>query len=763
MRSVRCSQLMPALVALLILAAPGVAAYTPVVIDKTPTAPLANPTPSSVSTRYLSGFGSGNSFTVFFEDRDDSQRIKFVSTTTGPNGLSSTATSTNIQPETHFVVKDWPINVGGTDYDYRAWASVGNNADHKFYVSNDLANWVLVSTFQIANAAGFVGARGTAFYGFHDVILINGTYYAWTESNQGQTMMARSVNGDDVWEAFASVGGTQATDGPLETTVAFTPTGSFYPLPNNQGYGKLQVLGDDSAWYLAINTAAKPNLAPAALETAFINPANWTWHDGTTGVPSTPILQATAEHDLREAWMVGNPDPDDAWTVIYTADYGAGDGGKALGHAILQTPTTQLAFIVQPGDGVVDQLLPGTITIQAQTADGGKASGYNGTVRVALLDNPGGAILSGSTTGTIVDGEVTFTGLSLDKAGAGYTLVALPSDVLWASSAPFTVSNPVPSMAAVTPNLIGAGGESIALEVSGANFNSDSLVLWNGQARPTVLVSSTVLRVILETGDFAGPGTGTVAVFNPAPGGGTTKALTVTISRITASSPPVVNSATAVPNPAAEGQNIVFSADGSDPTGQAITVTWDFGDGTTATGATATHAYASAGTYIVVATLTDTDLESTTSQLMVTVSSALPLNLLKKRIIAKIPSQGTDKLILSGTLTLPEGTTSLAGELNLRAGTFAQDFTLDAKGKGSAGKSRVKVRAKIRKGVLVRREAKFKVKLVGDFLKVMEDAGLAPGESGNVTLSISFTMLNQAYVANAVFAVTSNGKKSKGK
>ncbi|MDZ7308482.1 MAG: hypothetical protein ONB49_15680, partial [candidate division KSB1 bacterium] len=39
----------------------------------------------------------------------------------------------------------------------------------------------------------------------------------------------------------------------------------------------------DNNFYLAINTAAKASLAPAALEAAFINPANWTWHDGTTG------------------------------------------------------------------------------------------------------------------------------------------------------------------------------------------------------------------------------------------------------------------------------------------------------------------------------------------------------------------------------------------------------------------------------------------------------------------------------------------------
>ncbi len=34
--------------------------------DQTPTAPLANPLPAAYGSRYVSGFGTGGSFTVFF-------------------------------------------------------------------------------------------------------------------------------------------------------------------------------------------------------------------------------------------------------------------------------------------------------------------------------------------------------------------------------------------------------------------------------------------------------------------------------------------------------------------------------------------------------------------------------------------------------------------------------------------------------------------------------------------------------------------------
>ena len=315
--------------------------FNPITVtDQASTAPLANPVPSSFQPRYISGFGSDASFTVFFEDRDAEYKISYASTTIGPTGFPASATASNIT-DTHFLVKDWPINVDGTDYVYRAWGSVGNNPQHNFYVSNDLTNWTLVSTFIIPNAPSFTDAHGYVYYGFHDVVLLNGTYYAFAESNQSQTMLVRSTNGDDVWEAFASIGGRPGW-GPLElpagVSYGWTPSGSFVDLGYDRGYGKIYVDPRDSSFYLAVNTAATASLPPADLEAAFINPTNWTWHDGTTGPAANPILSETGEHDLRECWVVPNTNPDADWVIIYDADFGSSDGGKALGYATLTPP-----------------------------------------------------------------------------------------------------------------------------------------------------------------------------------------------------------------------------------------------------------------------------------------------------------------------------------------------------------------------------------------------------------------------------------------
>jgi len=331
------------------------------VTDMTPVAPLQTPIPSTYEPRYISGFGSGDSFTVFFEDRSAGNfpfPICFVSTTTGPTGFAESATSTNIA-DTHFCVKDWPVTINGLSYAYRAWGALENTPEHNFYVSNDLTNWTLVSTFTIPNYEGF--HSGHVYYGFHDVIELNGTYYAWGECNIGYTLICRSDSGDDDWEAFARVGGLYnlPNPGPLQLPDVGTPTGSFFELGGDRGYGKVVVPGNDSAFYLAINTAARPSLPDVDLEAAFINPNNWTWHDGTIGLPATAILREDG-HDLRECWLAPNGEAE--WTIIYDADYGSAYGDKALGYATLVAPLLciEVEIDIKPGS------FPSSINLRKQ-------------------------------------------------------------------------------------------------------------------------------------------------------------------------------------------------------------------------------------------------------------------------------------------------------------------------------------------------------------------------------------------------------------
>src|SRR5207237_878300 len=60
----------------------------------------------------------------------------------------------------------------------------------------------------------------------------------------------------------------------------------------------------------------------------------------------------------------------------------------------------------------------------AQDGNGNTATGFTGNVTVAIGTNPSTGTLSGTKTVAAVAGVASFSGLSIDKAGTGYTLTA---------------------------------------------------------------------------------------------------------------------------------------------------------------------------------------------------------------------------------------------------------------------------------------------------------------------------------------------------
>ncbi len=100
-------------------------------------------------------------------------------------------------------------------------------------------------------------------------------------------------------------------------------------------------------------------------------------------------------------------------------------------------------------------------------------------------------------------------------------------------------SNPAPTLNSMSPTSKLAGSPGFTLTVNGVNFVQNSIVRWKGSDRGTTFVSSGQLTAAISAADIATPGTAQVTVFNPAPGGGTSSALTFTI---VTPPPPVLNS-----------------------------------------------------------------------------------------------------------------------------------------------------------------------------------------------------------------------------
>ena len=94
----------------------------------------------------------------------------------------------------------------------------------------------------------------------------------------------------------------------------------------------------------------------------------------------------------------------------------------------------------------------------------------------------------------------------------------------------FTVVNPVPQLALLSPSRLDVGGPDTGIIIFGSNFLSNSVVRWNGTPLPTTYDTSfQTLNIAVPASLIAVAGTATIDVVNPAPGGGTSSPLQLVI------------------------------------------------------------------------------------------------------------------------------------------------------------------------------------------------------------------------------------------
>ncbi len=171
----------------------------------------------------------------------------------------------------------------------------------------------------------------------------------------------------------------------------------------------------------------------------------------------------------------------------------------------------------------VTDVLPGSVTYVSATPSQGSCSGTS-TVTCNLGTISNGAQASVSlvvqpTAGGTVTNTATVTTASTDSVPGNNS-----------ATASTTVTNPVPAITNLSPSPASASGGDFTLTVSGSNLVNGAQVRWNGMARTTTFVSTAQLTAAILAADVSAVGTATVTVFNPAPGGGTSNPLTLTIA-----------------------------------------------------------------------------------------------------------------------------------------------------------------------------------------------------------------------------------------
>ncbi len=140
---------------------------------------------------------------------------------------------------------------------------------------------------------------------------------------------------------------------------------------------------------------------------------------------------------------------------------------------VLIGDATKLVFTVQPSNLITGGTISPAVQVTAQDVGGNTVTAFAGNITLTIGTNPGAGTLSGTTTVAAVAGVASFSTLSIDKSGTGYTLAAAASGLTGATSAAFNVSaGPAKSLQFTVQPTSGAAGVAITPPVVVTAYDS---------------------------------------------------------------------------------------------------------------------------------------------------------------------------------------------------------------------------------------------------------------------------------------------------
>lgn len=213
--------------------------------------------------------------------------------------------------------------------------------------------------------------------------------------------------------------------------------------------------------------------------------------------------------------------PGTGYTI--TADGGSLPTATSSSFDISVGSGNQLVFIVDPTSAQVGQVISPSVQVQIQDAVGNPVGGTN-AVTLVIGNNPGGATLTGGGPVSAVNGIATFNNVRLNRAGSGYTLTALASGLVSATSASFDITpaattttintdNPDPSRVGqditvtftVAVSAPGSGSPTGLVTVSdGAVSCQASVAAGQCTLTPTVAGAKTITAAYAGDANFGG-------------------------------------------------------------------------------------------------------------------------------------------------------------------------------------------------------------------------------------------------------------------
>lgn len=165
---------------------------------------------------------------------------------------------------------------------------------------------------------------------------------------------------------------------------------------------------------------------------------------GGTTVAGVKFLWVSANANVAVVDTTGLATGTGVGAVTITA-VGRGEPGNAV-LTVGSSPTTptKVFFSVQPTNSIAGEALSPAVEVELRDASDNLVTSARNAVTLAIAANPGSGALSGTKTVTAVNGIASFSGLSINKAAAGYTLSATSPSLTSATSGGFAIAPAAP-------------------------------------------------------------------------------------------------------------------------------------------------------------------------------------------------------------------------------------------------------------------------------------------------------------------------------
>ena len=399
----------------------------------------------------------------------------------------------------------------------RAVTGTGNQTNNPVPVLSTLS-----PTSATAGGAGFTLTVTGSNFVTASVINWNGA--SRTTSFVSSTQLTATISAADI-----------ATAGAASVTV-------FSPAPGGGTSGSLTFSINNAAPTLSTLSPSSATSGGSAFTLTvtgsnFYSSSGVRWNGAartTTFVSSTQLTAAVSAADIATAGT--------ASVTVFTPAPGGGTSGSLTFTINAPNPVPTLTTL-SPNSATAGGA-GFTLTATGSNFVASSVVRWNGTNRTTTF------VSTTQLTAAISAADIA-------TAGTAQVTVVTPAPGGGTSGAlSFSINNAAPTLSTLSPNSAIAGGSAFTLTVTGTNFYSSSSVRWNGAARTTTFVNNTRLTAAIPAADIATAGSASVTVFTPAPGGGTSTALTFTIA-----GPLTVTNLTAnLAAPQPPGTSITFTA-----------------------------------------------------------------------------------------------------------------------------------------------------------------------------------------------------------